>query len=70
MDGSRRRNLRTILSGSFGEELSFEKNSRPSFDGCVRAERREEIWWRTGVVDPVVAGLMLTDVSEFDVWIT
>ena len=38
-------------SASAREVLDLEKKSRPSFEGCVRAERMEEIWWSTGVVD-------------------
>jgi hypothetical protein len=29
---------------------SLVKKRRPSLLGLVRAERRDEIWWRTGVL--------------------
>ena len=50
VEGSRRRNLRVIVSGVVGE-VDLVKKSWPSLEGWVRAERREEMWWRTGVVD-------------------
>lgn len=45
VEGSRRRNLRVMESG----ELA--KNSWPSLEVWVSAERREEMWWKTGVVE-------------------
>lgn len=40
VEGSRRRNLSVMFSGV---EVSFVKKRRPSFEGWVRAERREEM---------------------------
>ena len=53
LDGSKRMNLSAMASPfvSVGDEPDLEKKSRPSFEGCVSAERSEEIWWSTGVVD-------------------
>ena len=55
-----------MLSGG-----SLVKKSRPSLEGFVRAARRDEIWWRTGV--EVVSDFMaLVDVLlmvSFSVWI-
>jgi hypothetical protein len=50
VEGSRRRNLSVMASFEW-EEGSLAKKRRPSFEGWVRAERREEMWWRTGVED-------------------
>lgn len=56
VEGSRRRNLSVMFGVSSagvvaGVEDSLAKKSRPSLEGWVRAERREEMWWRTGVDD-------------------
>lgn len=48
VEGSRSRNLRVMPSGVLWD---LAKKSWPSLEGCVRAERREEMWCRTGVVD-------------------
>jgi len=44
-----------MLSGG-----SLVKKRRPSLDGLVRAERREEIWCRTGVLP--VSGFLVAEV--------
>jgi len=47
-----------MLSGG-----SLVKKRRPSLLGFVRAERRDEIWWRTGV--DVVSDFLVAE----DVWV-
>ena len=42
-----------MRSGLDGDS-DFAKKRRPSAEGWVRAERRDEIWWRTGVEDSVL----------------
>ena len=67
VEGSRRRNLRVIVSveGEEGEvevEGSLVKKRRPSFEGWVSAERREEMWCRTSAEDSFwVTGAGLAD---------
>ena len=51
---------------------SLVKKRRPSLLGLVRAERRDEIWWRTGV--PVVSEFLGAEdgwvlVASVSVWI-
>lgn len=50
VEGSRSRNFRVMRSGVVASD-DFVKKRRPSLEGWVRAERREEMWWRTGVED-------------------
>ena len=45
VEGSRRRYFRAIVSG---EDGSLAKKRRPSFEGCVSAERRADTWCNTG----------------------
>lgn len=40
-----------MMVSGVGVEGSLVKKSRPSLEGWVSAERMEEMWWRTGVVD-------------------
>lgn len=34
----------------------------------MSAESKEEIWWRTGVVDSTTAGIELVSWSEVEAW--
>jgi hypothetical protein len=66
VEGSRRRYERVMLSGGF-----LVKKRRPSLLGFVRAERREETWWRTGVevvsdLCGLLVGVLL--LASFSVW--
>jgi hypothetical protein len=58
-----------MFSGSVGDLV---KKRRPSLLGLVRAERRDDIWWRTGaeVVSDrwgFVFGVLV--LTSFSVWI-
>jgi hypothetical protein len=71
VEGSRRRNFRVMFVDSElgvvdeGAEGSLVKKRRPSCDGCVRAERRDEMWWRTGAEDSFcVVGVGLVEGLE------
>lgn len=63
VDGSRRRNFSVMASGCEGSS-DLEKKRRPSLDGCVRAERREEIGWRAGVDDSDFDGGKFLDLAD------
>jgi len=58
------------MESASGESGGLEKKSRPSLDGCVSADRREEIWWSTGVVDSGFGGEDFVSwlVGGVDVW--
>ncbi len=45
-EGERRRYFSDMSEAGEGD---LEKKRRPSVVGCVKAERREDTWWRTGV---------------------
>jgi hypothetical protein len=76
VEGSRRRNWRVIAESVDllvdWEAESLLKKRRPSLEGCVRAERRDEIWWRTGVVDSDLVdgrfGDFVDVMKEFSAW--
>lgn len=65
MEGSSRRNL-SVISVSDGVGDSLKKKSRPSFEGWVSAKRRDETWWRTGVVDSGTMGVDSVTSSEVE----
>lgn len=71
VEGSRRRYLSVIRSGSEGVEDLLKKR-RPSFEEWVSADSNEATWWRTGVDDvwgfcPLTLGAWAW-VSEVSLW--
>jgi hypothetical protein len=51
-----------VIRSGFEASVDLEKKSRPSLEGCVRANRRDEMWWSTGVV---VVGSCLEETRGF-----